>query len=93
MATTSWDITLNPQWLARRCEDIIDPKLAIVDAHHHVWDRPGYRYLLDEMLADTGSSHNIQATVFVSAGPCTAQTAHRSCVLSARSNLPTASPP
>ena len=65
MANASWDISLDPQWLARRSEDIIDPLLAIVDAHHHVWDRPGNRYLLDEMLADTGSGHNIQATVFV----------------------------
>jgi predicted TIM-barrel fold metal-dependent hydrolase len=35
--------------------------------HHQHWDRPGWRYLLDELLADTGSGHNIIATVFVQA--------------------------
>jgi L-fuconolactonase len=39
--------------------------LPIVDAHHHLWDRPGWRYLLDELLADTNSGHDIVATVFV----------------------------
>src|SRR5262249_23950235 len=36
------------------------------DPHHHLWDRPGC-YLLDELLADTESGHNIVATVFVQA--------------------------
>src|SRR5262249_36497137 len=31
-------------------------------------DRPGYRYMLDDFLADTGTGHNIVATVFVEAG-------------------------
>jgi L-fuconolactonase len=46
-------------------EQIIDPALPIVDAHHHLWHHPGQRYLLDEWLADTGSGHRVQATVFV----------------------------
>jgi L-fuconolactonase len=41
--------------------------LPIVDPHHHLWDRPGWRYLLDELLADTNSGHDIVATVFVQA--------------------------
>jgi len=54
-------------WLDRRIEPILEPDLPIVDPHHHLWDRPGWRYLLDELLADTNSGHNIVATVFVQA--------------------------
>jgi L-fuconolactonase len=52
-------------WLDRRKEPILDAKMPIVDAHHHLWDRPGWRYLLDDLLDDTNSGHNIVATVFV----------------------------
>jgi L-fuconolactonase len=53
-------------WLARQPpEPILDPDLPIVDAHHHLWHRPGQRYLLDELLADLRSGHNLEATVFV----------------------------
>ena len=52
-------------WLGRIAEPAIDPELPIVDPHHHLWDRPGYPYLLPDLLADTGSGHNIRATVFV----------------------------
>ncbi|MEM1231609.1 MAG: amidohydrolase family protein, partial [Pseudomonadota bacterium] len=30
-----------------------------------LWDHPGSRYLLDELLVDTGSGHNVVSTVFV----------------------------
>lgn len=46
-------------------EPILEPELPIVDAHHHLWHRPAHRYLLEELLADTGSGHNVVATVFV----------------------------
>jgi L-fuconolactonase len=46
-------------------EDVLEPGLPICDAHHHLWDHPGRRYLLDELLADTGSGHDVRATVFV----------------------------
>jgi len=52
------------QWLAQVREDIAEPDLAICDPHHHLWDHPGRRYLLDELLADT-AGHNVVATVFV----------------------------
>ena len=52
-------------WLAQVSEDIIDPERPICDPHHHLWDYPGSRYLLDELLADTGSGHNVVSTVFV----------------------------
>ncbi|HJS87015.1 MAG TPA: amidohydrolase family protein [Acetobacteraceae bacterium] len=55
----------NPAWLARLTEDILEPDLPIIDPHHHLWDRPGSRYYLDELLADTRSGHNVVATVFL----------------------------
>ena len=53
------------EWLDRWEEEIIEPDLPIIDPHHHLWDRPGWRYLLDELLADLNSGHNIVATVFL----------------------------
>ena len=60
-------LPVRQDWLDRRTEPILEPALPIVDPHHHLWDRPGWRYLLDELLADIGSGHNIIATVFVQA--------------------------
>src|ERR1700722_3660474 len=54
-------------WLDRRKEPILEPELPIVDPHHHLWQRPGWRYLLDDLLLDTGSGHNIAATVYMEA--------------------------
>ncbi len=55
-------------WLSRaEPEAILDPGLPIIDAHHHLWDGAG-RYLLDEFLADTGSGHNVVASVLVECG-------------------------
>ena len=52
-------------WLARApAEPILEPDLPIVDTHHHLWDVPGYRYLLDDLLADLDCGHNVVATVF-----------------------------
>src|SRR5437764_8290319 len=58
----------NPEWLAKRAEEILEPDLPIVDPHHHLGDHPGSRYLLDELLADVNSAHNIVATVFIQSG-------------------------
>lgn len=58
-------IPVREDWLARRSEQALDPGLPIIDPHHHLWDRPGWRYLLSELLADMGQGHNILATVFV----------------------------
>ena len=52
-------------WLAKQAQEpILEPDLPIVDPHHHLWDHANHRYLLDELLADTGSGHNIAATVY-----------------------------
>src|SRR5437763_8411691 len=53
-------------WLALRQEEILEPELPIVDPHHHLVERANTgRYLLPELLADTGSGHNITATVYL----------------------------
>ncbi len=56
---------IDEDWLAQLSEDILEPDLPIIDAHHHLWDFPRNRYLLPEMLADTHSGHDIRATVYV----------------------------
>lgn len=56
---------LQADWLDQVQEDIVEPARKICDPHHHLWDLPGNRYLLDELLADTGSGHNVVSTVFV----------------------------
>ena len=48
-----------------RDEVILEPELPIIDAHHHLFTRPGLRYLLDEYLADARSGHRIVATVYM----------------------------
>lgn len=57
-----------PAWLELRSERALESDLPIIDAHHHLWDSPHPRYLLDEIQADVGCGHNIRATVFVEAG-------------------------
>src|SRR5438445_11405275 len=54
-------------WLALRKEEVIDPTRPIVDPHHHLWDRGGQRYLIEDIAADIASGHNIVATVYVEA--------------------------
>lgn len=54
-------------WLAQREEEVLDPSRPIVDPHHHLWDRGGQRYLIEEIAADIASGHNITATVYVEA--------------------------
>src|SRR3954452_11808631 len=55
----------NPEWLGKLSEDILEPDLPIVDPHHHLWDHPGNKYYLHELLADVNSGHNIVSTVFL----------------------------
>lgn len=55
------------EWLAKAApEPILEPDRAIVDTHHHLWQREGVsRYLLDDFLTDAATGHNITQTVFV----------------------------
>ncbi len=58
-------VQIREDWLASTQEAALDPDLLIVDAHHHLWDRPGERYLFPEFLADTNTGHRVVASVFV----------------------------
>ena len=52
-------------WLALTAEEAMEPDLPICDPHHHLWDYPGSRYLVDEFRADFGGGHRVEHTVFV----------------------------
>jgi len=49
-------------------EPVLEPELPIIDAHHHLWDRAGNRYLLPDYLMESATGHNICASVFVDCG-------------------------
>lgn len=56
----------NDEWLSQVQEGALDPERPICDPHHHLWDHPGNRYLLDELMGDVnGGGHNVVSTVFV----------------------------
>ena len=67
--------TEHETWLKLTIENPMDPELPICDPHHHLWDYPKnripayathvHRYLLEELLQDTGGGHHIVQTVFV----------------------------
>jgi L-fuconolactonase len=65
MATNDRAAEVHDAWLNQVTEQPLEPALPIIDPHHHLWDHPGSRYLLDEILADTGTGHRVLATVFV----------------------------
>lgn len=58
-------IPIRQDWLSLHTEEIIAPTRQIIDAHHHLWDRPGSRYLFDEFNADLQSGHRIVASLYV----------------------------
>lgn len=58
-------LPVRPEWLALRAEPALEPALAIVDAHHHLWDRQTGRYLADEFGKDVASGHRVVSTVYV----------------------------
>jgi predicted TIM-barrel fold metal-dependent hydrolase len=57
-------LPVRPDWLALHEEPILEPDLPIIDPHHHLWDHPGNRYLLPDLLADLATGHNVVATVY-----------------------------
>jgi len=61
---------IREDWLAKTQEEILEPDLAIVDPHHHLWDFPAHRYLLPDLLRDTGGGHKIESTVFIECTAC-----------------------
>jgi predicted TIM-barrel fold metal-dependent hydrolase len=62
------NLTIDPEWLDQVTEDAIEPDLPIIDAHHHLWDRPGFRYMPPDLLRDIAGGHNVIATVYVEVG-------------------------
>jgi predicted TIM-barrel fold metal-dependent hydrolase len=53
------------EWHARYSEAAIEPELPVIDAHHHMWDRPPERYGFYELLDEFNQGHDIRASVFV----------------------------
>ena len=68
MTASEGQPVVDERWLARLREDVLDPDLRIIDAHHHLWDLKGYEYPAGDLLADLATGHNIDATVFVQCG-------------------------
>lgn len=60
-------LPVREEWLKRHREEVLEPELSIVDAHHHFYDRPGWRYLMDEYRADACSGHRVRASVYMQA--------------------------
>lgn len=52
-------------WLDLTMEETIEPELPICDPHHHFWDRPDDRYLLEDLVKDVSSGHRVVQTVFI----------------------------
>lgn len=59
-------LTFDEAWLATNIEPALDPELAIVDPHHHLWHgwRAASDYMVEDLDRDTTSGHNVIATVF-----------------------------
>ena len=64
MASNTGQTSPDDDWLSKVEEDILEPDLAIIDPHHHLWLRNGYTYLMPELAVDLASGHNVVATVF-----------------------------
>jgi len=64
-AGTPAHLAVNQAWLDQCAEQPLEPLWPIIDPHHHLWDAPRPRYLLDELLADFRTGHNIVSSVFV----------------------------
>jgi L-fuconolactonase len=54
-------------WQGPFVEEVLDPHLPIVDAHHHLQEDSRGRYLFHESVADMAAGHNFVSTVHVQA--------------------------
>ena len=52
-------------WQVTAGETPLEPDLAIIDAHHHLWARRPYPFGHKDFLSDVGSELNLRATVHV----------------------------
>ena len=63
----------------------LEPDRPIIDPHHHLWDRPGNRYLFHDLMEDLGQRpQHPSRPCFSNAARCTAPRAARNCARSAR---------
>lgn len=53
------------QMQSGRDEPILEPNLPIIDAHQHLFDRPGLRYMVEDYLKDARAGHRVIASVYV----------------------------
>ncbi|SDV51534.1 amidohydrolase family protein [Chitinasiproducens palmae] len=56
---------VRPAWLALSEESALEPELAVIDPHHHLWDVESARYRAADLVADAAAGHRVLATVFV----------------------------
>ncbi|MBS0550124.1 MAG: amidohydrolase [Proteobacteria bacterium] len=61
-------VVVREDWVNQTVEPILEPGLPILDPHHHLWDLHGETYFLPQLLSDTGSGHDVRATIFVQCG-------------------------
>ena len=59
---------VRPDWLAKLTEEVLEPGRVIIDPHHHLWPARPDRYLLEDLVADVTTGHNVVATVFIQCG-------------------------
>lgn len=56
-------------WLALADhEETLEPDLAIVDSHHHLFDRADARYMLPDFLEDIAQGHRIIGSIHIEGG-------------------------
>lgn len=68
MSTDRFHPVHQPAWQALVREEALDPALPIVDAHHHLFDRPEWRYTPEDFHADLQQGHRITHTVYLQCG-------------------------
>ena len=49
-APSARHLPIRKEWLAATQEPALEPERPIIDPHHHLWDRPGNRYLFHDLL-------------------------------------------
>jgi L-fuconolactonase len=55
---------IDEEWLALHKEEVLEPELPIIDAHHHLWHRAA-PYLAPQLAGDLRCGHNIRGTVYI----------------------------
>jgi L-fuconolactonase len=72
-------LPIRKDWLAATQEPALEPERPIIDPHHHLWDRPGNRYLLHDLVEDLNSGTTSAPRSFSNAARCTAPKGRPNC--------------